>query len=310
VSGLVSPSAAPFDCAQGKLRTGPVEPTEIEFPLDELVRRDRLPHLWCQGCGLGILLGAFLRAVQAAQIDMDKLALVSGIGCSGRLVGYVNCDTFHVTHGRAIPFATGLKLANPELEVIVVGGDGDLFAIGLSHFMHAARRNVEMLVVCVNNLNYGMTGGQLGPTTPLNAVTQSTPWGNPEMPFNLVELAATGGAVYVARWTVSYVQHLSAALRRGMARQGFAFVEVVSPCPTMYGRLNWGGDAVEMLAELERVSRICHDVPPAEATFDPERRILCGEFVDIERPSFVARLRHLGEAVTQEAGGVLSPLKE
>ena len=274
----------------------PVKPTEIEFPLDELVRRDRFPHLWCQGCGLGILLGAFLRAVQAAQIDMDKLALVSGIGCSGRLAGYVNCDTFHVTHGRAIPFATGLKLANPELKVVVVGGDGDLFAIGLSHFMHAARRNVEMLVVCVNNLNYGMTGGQLGPTTPLDAVTQTTPWGNPETPFNLVELAATGGAVYVARWTVSYVQHLSAALRRGMARQGFAFVEVVSPCPTMYGRLNWGGDAVDILAALERVSRISHGVPPAEATFDPERCILCGEFVDIERPSFVARLRHLGEA--------------
>lgn len=278
------------------LVVSPVEPTEIEFPLDELVRRDRLPHLWCQGCGLGILLGAFLRAVQAAQIDMDKLALVSGIGCSGRLPGYVNCDTFHVTHGRAIPFATGLKLANPELKVVVVGGDGDLFAIGLSHFMHAARRNVEMLVVCVNNLNYGMTGGQLGPTTPLDAVTQTTPWGNPEMPFNLVELAAMSGAVYVARWTVSYVQHLSAALQRGMARQGFAFVEVVSPCPTMYGRLNWEGDAVEMLAALERVSRISHGVPPAEATFDPERRILCGEFVDVERPSFAARLRHLGEA--------------
>jgi 2-oxoglutarate ferredoxin oxidoreductase subunit beta len=276
-----------------------VESEEIEFPLDSLVRRDRFPHLWCQGCGLGILLGAFLRAVQAAQIDMDKLALVSGIGCSGRLAGYVNCDTFHVTHGRAIPFATGLKLANPELKVAVVSGDGDLFSIGLSHFMHAARRNVEMLVVCVNNLNYGMTGGQLGPTTPLAAVTQTTPWGNPEMPFNLVELAASGGAIYVARWTVSYVQHLSAALRRGMDRQGFAFVEVVSPCPTMYGRLNWGGDPVEMLAALERVSRISHGVSPAEATFDPERHILCGEFVDTERPSFMARLRHIREvAVT------------
>lgn len=276
----------------------PVEPG-IEFPLDDLVRRDRLPHLWCQGCGLGILLGAFLRAtsslLQAAQIDIDKLALVSGIGCSGRLAGYVNCDTFHVTHGRAIPFATGLKLANPELRVVVVGGDGDLFSIGLSHFMHAARRNIEMLVICVNNLNYGMTGGQVGPTTPLRAVTQTTPRGNPETPFNLVELAAMSGAVYVARWTVSYVQHLSAALRRGLSRPGFAFVEVVSPCPTMYGRLNFEGDAVEMLAALERVSRISHGVPPAEATFDPERRILCGEFADVERPSFVTRLRHLEE---------------
>jgi len=267
--------------------------TEVEFPLDGLVRRDRFPHLWCQGCGLGILLGAFLRAVQAAQIDSTRLVLVSGIGCSGRLPGYVNCDSFHVTHGRAIPFATGLKLANPELKVVVISGDGDLFSIGLSHFMHAAKRNVDMLVVCVNNLNYGMTGGQMGPTTPLTAVTQTTPWGNPEVPFNLVELAAAAGATYVARWLVSHVQHLSLALQRGMTREGFAFVEVISPCPTMYGRLNWQGDPVDMLTALERVSRIRYGLSPAEATFDPERRILCGEFVDIQRTSFVAQLESL-----------------
>src|SRR4030042_4445348 len=136
-------------------------------PLDELLRTDRLPHIWCPGCGLGTILGATLRAINKSGLDLDKTIMVSGIGCTGRAAGYVKLDSFHVTHGRALPFATGLKFANPDLKVVVFSGDGDLAAIGGNHLIHAARRNVDMTVICVNNFNYGMTGGQMGPTTPL-----------------------------------------------------------------------------------------------------------------------------------------------
>ncbi|MBE9473122.1 MAG: 2-oxoacid:ferredoxin oxidoreductase subunit beta, partial [Chloroflexi bacterium] len=140
---------------------------EIEqHPMDELLRTERLPHIWCPGCGIGTALSCFVSALTRSGLDLDKVAIVSGIGCTGRVAGYLRLDGFHTTHGRAIPFATGLKLANPELKVVVFSGDGDLVAIGGNHLIHAARRNMDLTVVCVNNFNYGMTGGQMGPTTP------------------------------------------------------------------------------------------------------------------------------------------------
>ncbi len=168
-------------------------------PLDAYLRTDRLPHIWCPGCGLGLILGCFIRGLLKSGLTLDKVAVVSGIGCAGRVAGYIRLDSFHTTHGRAIPFATGLKLANPELKVVVFSGDGDLVAIGGNHFIHAARRNIDMTVLCANNFNYGMTGGQLGPTTPLTARTTTSTMGNIEEPFNIPYLAAASGAVYIAR---------------------------------------------------------------------------------------------------------------
>src|SRR5450631_4546087 len=161
----------------------------VENPVEKFLRSDRIPHIWCPGCGIGTTVNSFARALIDSKIDLGSLALVSGIGCTGRVAGYVKMDSFHTTHGRAIPFATGLKLANPKLKVVVYSGDGDLTAIGGNHFMHAARRNMDLMVVCVNNFTYGMTGGQVAPTTPLGAKQTTMPFGNFEAPLNLTFLA-------------------------------------------------------------------------------------------------------------------------
>jgi 2-oxoglutarate ferredoxin oxidoreductase subunit beta len=177
-------------------------------PLDCYLRVDRIPHIWCASCGIGPATGCFVRAIDRAGLNPDKVSVVSGIGCSGRVAGYIKLDSFHTTHGRALPFATGLKLANPELTIAVFSGDGDLAAIGGNHLIHSARRNIDMTVICINNFNYGMTGGQMGPTTPLDARSTTSPYGNYEYPFNLPYLVAASGATYVARWTVLHLREL------------------------------------------------------------------------------------------------------
>jgi len=148
-----------------------------DHPLDRFLKEGRIPHIWCSGCGIGIAFTAFVKALEKGRFDPDRTVVVSGIGCSGRAAGYLDLDTYHTTHGRPIPFATGLKLAKPDLKVVVFSGDGDLFAIGGNHIIHAARRNIDITVICINNFNYGMTGGQGGPTTPLEARTTTTPYG-------------------------------------------------------------------------------------------------------------------------------------
>jgi len=263
------------------------------FPLDQALRLDRLPHIWCAGCGLGIVLQAMARAVEQSGVDRDDLVVISGIGCAGRAPGYLDCDAFHATHGRAIPLATGAKVANPRLKVVVFSGDGDLFAIGGNHFIHAARRNVEMLVLCVNNFNYGMTGGQVGPTTPLEARTSTTPMGNWEEPFNLVQLAAVAGATYVARWSVVFPQQLTQAIATGLAHEGFAFIEVISTCPPIYGAMNGMEDPWAAMTHLRRVCRRGRGLGPADASCNPGEQILCGEFLRTQRPGYTARLRAL-----------------
>ncbi len=257
-----------------------------DHPMDDLMRQDRLPHIWCSGCGLGTVLTCFVSALKKSSLDPDKMAIVSGIGCTGRAAGYLNLDGFHTTHGRALPFATGLKLGNPELKVVVISGDGDMAAIGGNHFIHAARRNMDIMVICVNNFIYGMTSGQMGPTTPTDARTSTSPYGNAEHPFNIPYLAAASGATYVARWTALHVRRLERSILEMFDKRGFSVIEVISPCPTYYGRWNKMGSALEQMKHYHDHSIIRHQVDPAQADVDLGGEIIVGRFVDIDKPTF------------------------
>lgn len=257
-----------------------------EHPMDSLLRQDRLPHIWCSGCGLGTVLTCFVSALGKSGLDPNKVAVVSGIGCTGRAAGYLNLDGFHTTHGRAIPFATGLKLGNPELRVVVISGDGDLVAIGGNHFIHAARRNMDLTIICVNNFNYGMTSGQMGPTTPTDARTSTSPYGNVEHPFNVPYLAAASGATYVARWTALHVRRLERSIVEGLGKRGFSVIEVISPCPTYYGRWNKMGSALQQMGYYHEKSVIRHDADPKQIDIGLGGEIVVGRFVDIEKPAF------------------------
>ena len=265
--------------------------TEIRVeahPLDGLLRADRLPHIWCPGCGLGSTMACLANAMHESAVPINQQVVVSGIGCSGRVAGYLKVDSFHTTHGRAIPFATGLKLANPDLHVTVFSGDGDLFAIGGNHFIHAARRNVDLNVICVNNFNYGMTGGQAGPTTPTGARSTTTPLGNAEPAFNLPHLAASLGAVFVARWTSLHVRQLEKAMRRAMEKEGFTFIEVLSPCPVGFGKSNDIGEGLDEMWMYRKNCEIDPGIDLSRAGIDMKHdsTIALGNFVDIERPVF------------------------
>jgi len=258
---------------------------EMVHPFSKYLRSAMIPHIWCSGCGNGVVLNSFVHALDEMQEDLDKIVVVSGIGCIGRAAGYINTDSFHTTHGRAIPFATGVKLANPELEVVVISGDGDLFAIGGNHFIHAARRNIGIKVICANNFNYGMTGGQQGPTTPVESLTTTTPYGNIENPFNLVHLAAASGATYVARWTTLHVRRLTQSIKRMLQKEGFCFIEVVTPCPEIFGRHNKMRTGLEMMEWFRRASVVENFSDPSKAEISPERIVL-GEFVNAQRVSY------------------------
>ncbi|MFX1511560.1 MAG: thiamine pyrophosphate-dependent enzyme [Promethearchaeota archaeon] len=266
-----------------------------EHPLDRGLRVDRLPHIWCQGCGAGNVVAAYLTALGNLGLDHQYEAVVSGIGCTGRVAGYLNIDSFHTTHGRAIPFAIGLKLANPKLNVTVISGDGDLFAIGGNHIIHAARRNLNLLVICVNNYIYGMTGGQLAPTTPLDKRSTTSPYGNVEHPFNLSFMAAASGASYVARWNSVDVRRLTRGIMEAMGKKGFRFIEVISPCPTSYGRMNRLGDEVAMAQDIIDRAEIKHGIDPALTDIEEGKPIIYGKFKDIEKETFQEALANLYE---------------
>ncbi len=275
---------------------------ELRHPYEKFLRKDRIPHIWCEGCGNGIILNCFARALDELDMDLDKVAVISGIGCIGRISGYTNTDSFHTTHGRPIAFATGVKLANPELTVAVISGDGDLFAIGGNHFIHAARRNLDIKVVCANNFIYGMTGGQGGPTTPMETWTTTTPYGNIEQAFNLVHLAAACGAVYVARWTTLQTRWLTESIKKALQKEGFSFVEVISECPEIFGRYNKMDTALKMMKWFKEASVVEHFSDPAKAGITPNR-IAVGEFVDIEKPSYGRLLREMREKASQKKTG-------
>lgn len=226
------------------------------FRLDE-----RFPHILCPGCGIGTTMATMVRAFLDLGINQNELCVVSGIGCSSRVPGYLDCDTFHTLHGRALPAATGVKLAKPELKVVVIGGDGDIMAIGGNHFIHAARRNIDITVIVINNFTYGMTGGQYSPTTPTHEKATTAPFGNIERSFDVCFLAKAAGAMFVARSTTFHVIHLKKMLELALKKTGFSVVEVISQCPTFYGRHQGIGDAVQMLEWLRSRSVDVSKVP-------------------------------------------------
>lgn len=254
-------------------------------PVEPFLRTERMPHIWCPGCGIGTTVNCFARALVESKASLDKVAVVSGIGCTGRVAGYVRLDSFHTTHGRAIPFATGLKLANPGLQVVVYSGDGDLIAIGGNHFIHAARRNVDIKVICVNNFIYGMTGGQAAPTTPVGALATTTPYGCSERPFNLPFLAESSGAVYVARWTAYHVRYIAHSMAEAFRKKGFCFIEIIAPCPTLYQRRNRMGDGLDTMKYYKQKSVIKNGASTKDVELGFREEIVIGKFVDIERPT-------------------------
>lgn len=214
---------------------------------DYLRPHKQFPSVWCPGCGIGIVLGCILRAVKSVGWRKEEVAMVSGIGCSGRMPVYTDFNTVHTTHGRALAFATGLKLAQPKLNVIVVMGDGDSMAIGGNHFIHTCRRNVNLTAIVINNLIYGMTGGQCSPTTPTNNIATTATFGNIDQPFDISYMATTAGASFVGRSTVYHVRELEKIITEAFQKRGFAMVEALSNCHTYYGRLNRIGYAPDVL---------------------------------------------------------------
>jgi len=277
----------------------------MKHPAETLLRMDRMPHIWCPGCGIGTSLNCFTRALIESKLDLNKVAIVSGIGCTGRVAGYLKLDSFHTTHGRPIPFATGLKLGNPDLKVIVYSGDGDLIAIGGNHFIHAARRNMDLTIICINNFNYAMTGGQVASTTPLGALATTAPYGNFEPPFNLPYLAETCGATYVARWTTFHVRQLARAYAEALTKKGFVFLEVLSPCPELYGRRNRLGAVVDMTKYFKEKSVVRHDAPTREVGIEFQGPLVVGKFVDRPRPTF---LEAMSEQMRAKLGEKFVPL--
>ncbi len=271
---------------------------EEQNPMEGFLRMDRIPHIWCPGCGIGTVVSSFVEALKKSELDLDKVAVVSGIGCTGRVAGYIKLDSFHTTHGRAIPFATGLKLANPELKVVVFSGDGDIAGIGGNHFIHAARRNMDLVIICVNNFNYAMTGGQVAATTPQGANASTAPYGNFEFSFSLPYLAEAAGATYVARWTALHLRRVTKSIQEALGRKGFSFIEVITPCVTLYARRNRLGDGLNLLKYYHDNSEIKHGADTRTVDIDFQGKLIVGKFVEKDKPTFLdAMNEHLGKVL-------------
>jgi 2-oxoglutarate ferredoxin oxidoreductase subunit beta len=268
----------------------------------QYLRTDKkFPLMWCSGCGNGIVMGSMLRAIDALGLDKNKIAVVSGIGCSGRASTYVDFNTLHTTHGRALTFATGLKLVRPELTVLVVMGDGDALAIGGNHFIHAARRNLDLTAIIFNNYIYGMTGGQISPTTPQGMIASTARAGNIEASFDVAKLAEGAGASFVARGTSFYTKQLDGLMEKAIHKKGFSVVDVITQCPPIYGRYNRLGSATDMMKwqeesalELEKAEGLS----PEEL----EKKFLTGVFIDEERPEYSEEYDRLIEKVRGKEG--------
>ncbi len=254
----------------------------------------KFPLIWCSGCGNGIILGSMIRAIDSLGIAKDKTAIVSGIGCSGRVSTYMDFNTLHTTHGRALAFATGLKLARPELTVMVAMGDGDALAIGGNHFIHAARRNIDLTAIIFNNSIYGMTGGQISPTTPRGSIASTARMGNIESPFDIAKLGEAAGAAFVARGSTYHTDELDELMVLALRKKGFSVLEVVTPCPTIFGRYNRLGSAVNMLKQQRDSLVSMHDAGNMSAE-ELQGKVSLGILADYDKPEFCEEYEKLIE---------------
>jgi 2-oxoglutarate ferredoxin oxidoreductase subunit beta len=248
----------------------------------DYIRERFFPHMWCPGCGHGIVLNCLIRAIEKLGLSKNEIAMVSGIGCSSRITGYLDFHTLHTLHGRALAFATGLKLGLPELNVIVPMGDGDALAIGGNHFIHAARRNIGLTTIVMNNRIYGMTGGQFSPLSGCGILATTAPYKNIDQEFDVVELSRSAGATFVARTTTYHVQQMINILSAAIIHDGFSVVEVLSQCPTYFGRKNKEGGAVDMMQRMK------HFTTPIDSKAKQENPDLIerGIFLQKEQPEY------------------------
>jgi len=256
----------------------------------------KFPLIWCAGCGNGIVLGSILRAIHQLKLDKNKVAFVSGIGCSGRISTYVDFCSLHTTHGRALAFATGLKLARPELSVIVAMGDGDALAIGGNHFIHAARRNIDLTAIVFNNYTYGMTGGQISPTTPIGGICSTARKGNIEPEFDVPKLSEAAGASFVARCSTYHVEYLDKIMAMAIKKKGFSVVEVLTPCPTIYGRYNKLGSPTDMLIWQKQNCVLIEDAEKMDQE-QLKGKVLIGVFVDKDKPEYCEQYEKLVQRI-------------
>lgn len=274
-------------------------PSDIIY---KFMRIKRLPHIWCPGCGHGILMRSLALALDQLDLDRDKVCIVSGIGCSSRAAGYIDCNTLHTTHGRALAFATGVKFANPDLHVIVISGDGDASAIGGNHLIHACRRNIDITTIVFNNNIYGMTGGQFSPTTPKGDKGTTAPYGNVDKAFDICKLAEGAGATYVARATAYHANKMTEYIRKGIAHKGFSLIEGVSGCPTYYGRKNKKGGAVDLLNMMKETFI---DIKVKER-LSPEQlrgKLFMGEFTEQFEPEYTEEYQKILDLFAEKGAG-------
>jgi len=264
----------------------------------EYFRTEHLPHIWCPGCGNGIVTRAIVKAIDNLGLSKDEVCIVSGIGCSSRASGYLDFNTVHTTHGRALAFATGIKFAKPELKVIVITGDGDASAIGGNHLIHAARRNIDITTIVFNNNTYGMTGGQYSPTTPTGDRATTAPYGNIDKSFDLCELAKAAGATYVSRSTVYTANMLIKQIENGIKNKGFSFIEALTICPTYYGRKNKKGEAVDMINYLKEnaINIAAYDKLPEE---ERKGKFVIGELYKSSRPEYTEEYQKIIDSFTK-----------
>jgi 2-oxoglutarate ferredoxin oxidoreductase subunit beta len=257
----------------------------------EYIREKFFPHIWCPGCGHGIVLNGLLHAVENMGLKKNDLVMVSGIGCSSRIAGYLDFHTLHTIHGRALAFAIGVKMSRPELTLLVPMGDGDALSIGGNHFIHACRRNIDMTAIVMNNRVYGMTGGQYSPLSGYGTMATTAPYTNIDQEFDIVSMASASGATFVARSTAYHVQQMTDVLEEAIRHKGFSVVEVMSPCPTYFGRKNKEGGAVDMMEKLKTITTPIGSKAKQENPSLIER----GVFVNKEMPEYCAEYQKIIE---------------
>lgn len=257
-----------------------------ENPLRRYLRNGSLPHFFCPGCGAAQVLNYFVRAADSINLDFDKLVGIGGVGCAARIPVYLNAEALHGVHGRTLPWATGIKLHNPDLKVVIFAGDGDAAAIGGNHLIQAARRNLDVTMIVVNNLNFGMTGGQAAPTTPQKLNTTTTPYGNREKPFDICKLAITAGATFVSRWNTAKPMRSIKAIKKALQHKGFSLVEIVCQCPTYFGRKALHtGDAIKAMEWIQENSITAKEADKIHGE-EALKHFVLGDFIEKIEPVF------------------------